>query len=189
MWAIILGQGMGLKEAFESILNFGRARKEPSAPPPASMVFLLRAERFPKLEQLRQAAERAYEVNFSLDKNSRHCVYTQVFFTIMRVGPHTLSFMFYTKPYGENSPLGQSWRLAGQREAWAEHTVFMAVDYAKGGIDFESRYALLARLCRELYDANCLGIYLPRESAFVPDEKSVREMFDRVISGRVVDVT
>jgi hypothetical protein len=180
---------MGLKEVFESILNFGKAGKKPSAPPPASMVFLLREERFPKLEQLRQAAERAYGVNFSLDKNSRHCVYTQVFFTLMRVGPHTLSFMFSTKPYGSNSDvLGKSWRLPDQRTAWAQHTVFMAVDYAKGETDFESRYALLARLCRELYDANCLGIYLPRERAFVPGEKSVWEMFHRIITARDVDV-
>jgi hypothetical protein len=181
---------MGLKEAFESILNYGKAGKEPSGPPPASMVFLLREERFPKLEQLQQAAERAYGIRFSLDRNSRHCVYTQVFFTLMKVGPHTLSFMFYAKPYGSDSDvLGKSWRLRDQQKAWAEHTVFMAIDYAKGGIDFESRYALLARLSRELYDANCLGIYLPRERALVPDEKSVRDMFDRVISGRVVDVT
>jgi hypothetical protein len=180
---------MGLKEAFEAILNFGKAGKEPSGPPPASMVFLLREERFPKLEQLRQAAERAYGVSFSLDKNSRHCVYTQVFFTLMKVGPHTLSFMFYTKPYGSDSDiLGKSWRLQDQRRAWEEHSVFMAIDYAKGGIDLESRYVLLAKLSKELYDANCLGIYLPRERAFVPGEKSVHEMFDRVTSSRKVDV-
>lgn len=153
------------------------------------MVFLLREERFPKLEQIRQAAERAYGVSFSLDKNSRHCVYARGFFTLMRTGPHTVSFMFYAKPYGDDSKdLGESWRLPDQRKAWAEHTVFMAIDYAKGGADFESRYALLARLSRELYDANCLGIYLPRERAFVPGEKSVWEMFHRMIADRDIDV-
>jgi hypothetical protein len=96
--------------------------------------------------------------------------------------------MFYAKPYGDDSSLGESWRLPEQRKAWAEHTVFMAIDYAKGAAAVELRYALLARLCRELYDANCLGIYSPRERAFVPDEKSVRNMFDRIITGRDVDV-
>ena len=181
---------MGLKEAFAAILNIGKASNEQNELPPASMVFLLREERFPKLEQLRQAAERACGVTFSLDKDSRHCVYTQAFFTLMRVGPHTLSFMFYTKPYGDDSKaLGESWRLPNQRKAWAEHTVFMAIDYAKGGIDFESRYALLARLCRELYDADCLGIYLPRERAFVPDAISIGKMLNRAIAGRNIDVT
>jgi len=180
---------MGLKEALETILNLGKAGQEPGEPP-ASMVLLLKEQRFPTLEELRQAAERAYGVDFSLDKNSRHCVYVQVLFTLMKVGPHTVSFMFYTKPYGHDSPeLGKSWRLLDHRTAWAEHTAFTAIDYVKGGMDFESRYGLLARLCRELYDANCSGIYLPRERAFVPDERSVREMFDRIITDRDIDVT
>jgi hypothetical protein len=137
---------MGLKEALESILNFGKGGRGPSEPP-ASMVLLLREERFPRLEQLRQVAERAFGTPFSLDKASRHSVYLQVLFTLMRVGPHTISFMFYTKPYGEDSPeLGKSWRLPSQRRAWTEHTAWIAIDYVKGEIDFESRYALLANV-------------------------------------------
>jgi hypothetical protein len=184
----MMGLDMGLREALGRILNFGKASDE-RAEPPASMVLLLREESFPRLEQLRQAAERAFGTPFSLDKNSRHCVYTQILFTLMRVGPHTVSFMFYAKPYGENSQeLGMAWPVPSQRQAWAEHTAWMAIDYAKGGIDFDSRYAVVARLCRELYDANCLGVYLPRERAFVPDERSARAMFDRVITQHNVDV-
>lgn len=180
---------MGLKEAFEAILNLGKSRHEQSGPPPASMVLLLREKRFPKLEQLRLAGKKAYGVDFSLDKNSRHCVYVKVLFTLMKAGSHTISFMFYGKPYGDDFPeLGKAWQLPDQRRAWAEHSAFMAVDYAKGGADFESRYALLAKLCRELYDANCVGIYLPRERAFVPGERSVWEMSHRMITERDVDV-
>jgi hypothetical protein len=175
---------MGLKEAFQAILNIGKSTREPDDPDLASIVLLLKEERFPKLEQLRQAAERAYGGSFSLDKNSPHCVYTQVFFTLMKIGPHKLSFMFGATPYGKDLGLGESWGRADQRKAWAEHTVFMAIDYVKGDIDFESRYSLLGRLCRELYDDNCVGVYLPREHGLVPDERSVRKMFDRMTTGR-----
>jgi hypothetical protein len=180
---------MGLKEALEGILNLGKSGRRPSQPP-ASVVLLLREQRFPNLEELRQAAEKAFGVTFSLEKSSRHSVYVQVLFTLMNIGRHTVSFMFYTKPYGDDSQkLGQAWRLPSQRSAWAAHTAWIAVDYVKGGIDFESRYALLARLCRELYDANCSGVYLPREKAFVPDEVPAREMLDRAIASRQIDVT
>ncbi len=179
---------MGLREALESILNFSRSGDGP-AKPSASMVLLLREPRFPKLEELRQAAERAYGQKFSLQKTDRHCVYTQVLFTIMKIGPHTLSFMFYTKPYGSESPeLANAWKLPEQRDAWAVHKAFMAVDYVKGGADFDSRYALLARLCRELYDANGVGLYLPRERAFVPGDSSARDTMNRAVASRSVDI-
>jgi hypothetical protein len=180
---------MGLKEAFQQILKLGQGGASHTKPP-ASMVLLLKEPRFPNLERLREAAELAYGVKFSLQKTDRNCVYTEILFTIMKVGPHALSFMFYTKPYSSDSPtLARAWKLPVQRAAWAEHTSFLAIDYAKGGIDFESRYALLARLCRHLYDANCVGIYLPRERAFVPGEGSVRDMLNQAIASRNVDVT
>jgi hypothetical protein len=179
---------MGLKAALESILRLGNAAPATHAPP-VSMVLLLRAERFPNLEQLRDAAEKAYGRKFSGDKSSAHCVYQQILFTLARVGPHTLSFMFYTKPYDEEyRALGNSWALPNQRTAWAEHTAWIAVDYAKGELDLEARYALLARFCAELYDDNCVGVYLPREGAFIPGASSVRNMLSRAIASRNVDI-
>lgn len=177
---------MGLRAALETLLNMGKSAS-PAEPPPASMVLLLKEARFPSLEQLRHAAERAYKQRFSGDKNARYCVYQEVLWTIARIGPHMVSFMFYTKPYGADLPaLAKAWKLPDQRNAWDEHTAWMAIDYAKGSIDFESRYALLARLCAELYDDNCVGLYLPRERALVPGEISVRDTLSRAMANRAV---
>lgn len=148
---------MGLKEAFDRILKLGQDSSNQTEPP-ASMVLLLKEAHFPNLEQLRQAAELAYGVKFSLQKTDRCSVYTQVLFTIMKIGPHAVSFMFYTKSYNADSQaLGKAWKLPVQREAWAQHTAFLAVDYAKGNVDFEVRYALLARLCRNSTIATASG--------------------------------
>jgi hypothetical protein len=180
---------MGLKEAFNTLMQMGKPGRKPG-PHPVSTVLLLREQRFPTLEQLRQAAARAFRQSFSDDKNSRHCVYQQVLFTLARVGPHTLSFFFYTKPYGEDNPqFRKTLPLPSQRQAWAEHTSWIAVDYAKGDVDIDSKYVVLAKLCAELYDANCVGLYLPKERAFVPGEAAARLQLDKIIAHRDVDVT
>ncbi len=71
----------------------------------------------------------------------------------MKAGPHTLSFMNYAKPYGDDSPnFGRSLPKASQRQAWAEHTAWTAVDYVKGNADLELEYAVLAKLCYEMLD-------------------------------------
>lgn len=180
---------MGLRQALESLFEMGKpGRKLGKAP--VSMVLLLREQLFPTLEQLRDAAKKAFGRDFSGEKSSRHCVYQQVLFTLARIGPHALSFLYYTKPYGENSAgFGTTLRLASQREAWAKHVAWIAVDYVKGDVDIDSQYALLAKLCAELYDANCLGLYLPRENAFIPGEENARAQLSKIIAYRDVDVT
>jgi hypothetical protein len=72
-------------------------------------------------------------------------VFQKVLFTLMKTGPHTLSFLDYTQPYGES--LGGVWEgdaNGSQRKAWAEHTAWTAVDYAKGATDLDLEYAVLA---------------------------------------------
>src|SRR5690348_540831 len=59
---------------------------------------------FRNLEQLRSAAERAFGRPFVTGDSTEFCVFQKVLFTLMRVGPHVLSFLYYTKPYfDENS--------------------------------------------------------------------------------------
>ncbi|MFY9906885.1 MAG: hypothetical protein WBD45_02185 [Terriglobales bacterium] len=40
-------------------------------------------------------------------------------------------------------------------------TAWTAADYVKGGADLELEYAVLAKLCAEMLDASCVGLYLP----------------------------
>jgi hypothetical protein len=74
--------------------------------------------------------------------------------------------------------------LASQREAWAQHTAWTAVDYAKGGTDLELEYAVLARLCAEMLDGNCVGLYMPSEGMFIPNDGSVLPELHRIASLR-----
>jgi hypothetical protein len=180
---------LNLKEAFEAILRRGDSPGKDSDLP-VSMVLLLRESRFPTLDQLRLAAERAFGTSFAGGKESQHCVIQAVLFTLIKAGPHTLSFLNYTKPYGDDSPdFGKKMPKASQRQAWAEHTAWTAVDYVKGSVDLELEYAVLAKLCAEMFDANCTGLYVPRERMFIPNDGSLQVELRRVAAVRPLGVT
>jgi len=155
---------------------------------PVSMVLLLRESRFLSLEQLRSAGERAFGVPFSGDMSAPHCVFQKVLFTLMKAGPHTLSFLNYTKPYGDHE-FGRAMPMASQRQAWSVHRAWTAIDYAIGGIDLELEYAVLAGLCAEMLDGNCVGVYVPRERMFIPNDGSLLPELHRIESLRHHGVT
>jgi hypothetical protein len=172
-----------LTAALESLFRSLQSPKETDPPLPVSMILLLRDPRFPSLEQLRAAAEVAYGVPFSTDKTARYCVFQQVLFTLMNAGPHTLSFLYYTKPYGDNSEdFGRAMPMASQRDAWARHTSWMAIDYVKGALDLDVEYAVLAKFCAAILENNCTGIYLPRERTFIPNDGSLAPELERISS-------
>src|SRR5580700_2576803 len=180
---------LNLKKSFESILRWGKA-PDKKDDLPVSMVLLLREPRFLTLDQLRSAAERAFGTSFAEAKQSRHFVVQAAFLTIIKAGPHSLSFLNYTKPYGDDSP--EFWKAmptASQRQAWAEHSAWTAVDYVKGGVDLELEYAVLAKLCAEILDANCTGLYVPKERMFIPNDGSVEAELHRVAAVRPLGVT
>jgi hypothetical protein len=175
-----------LKRAFESILRWGEPIDK-ECDHPVSMVLLLRESRFPTLDQLRSAGEKAFGSHFSDDEESRYFVVQVVLFTIMKADRHTLSFLNYTKPYGESDfpqEFARSLPEANQRHAWAKHTAWTAVDYVKGGVDLELEYAVLAAICAELVDANCLGLYIPREQSFIPNDGALVGELQRIAMSR-----
>jgi hypothetical protein len=175
---------LNLKAALKTLRrSLESPQEQKSSELPVSMVLLLRESRFLTLEQLRSAGERAFGSPFSGDPTSSHCVFQRVLFTLMKTGPHTLSFLNYTKPYGDRSEeFGKAMLMASQRTAWAEHTVWTAVDYAKGATDLDLKYAVLARLCAAMLDGNCVGIYVPREQRFIPNDGSLVPELHRIAS-------
>ena len=183
---------MSLKEAFERILRMGEAGQA-SEEGPDSIVLLLKEPHFPNLERLRLVAGRAFGTSFSGDRAARHSVYQRgVIFTLANVGVHTLSFLFYTKPYFSDEPeharaFERSLRRDDQRQAWAEHNAYMAVDYVKGDVDRDSKYVVLALLCAELFDENCMAIYLPKQSSLVPGKDSALGQLNKIIAYKKVN--
>lgn len=158
---------LNLKDAFAAILRLGKAPQYDNDDNlPVSMVLLRREPRFPTLDQLRLAAEGAFDVSFAeTQKESRHFVIQTALLTIMKAGPHTLSFLNQAKPYGEGEfaeEFGRSLPKASQRRVWKEHKAWTAVDYVQGGVDLELEYGVLAKICAELLDLNCVGVYVPQ---------------------------
>ena len=179
---------MNLKKPFETLL---RSLKAPNKDGelPVSMVLLLRESRFPTLDQLRLTGEKAFGTRFTGDKGSRHYVVQVALLTIMKAGSHTLSFLNQTRPYGDDPQEFQSaWPRASQREAWAKHKAWTAVDYVKGGLDLKLEYAVLAKLCSEMLDVNCVGVYIPGEQAFFPNDDSLPDELRRRTASRLLDV-
>jgi hypothetical protein len=78
------------KGAFDAILRLARPA-ENQGDDPVSLVLLLQDPLFP-WGQLRSAGEKALGSPFSGGKESRHFVMQAGLFTLMKTGPHTLSF-------------------------------------------------------------------------------------------------
>jgi len=177
---------MNLKKAFETLLRSLKA-PDKDGDLPVSMVLLLRESRFPTLDQLRLAGEKAFGTPFTGDKGSRHYVVQVALLTIMKAGSHTLSFLNQTRPYGDDpQEFERAWPRVSQREAWAKHSAWTAVDYVKGGVDLRLEYAVLAKLCAEMLDANCVGVYVPGEQGFFPNDGSLREELQRRTASRLL---
>ena len=171
---------LNFKKAFGAILRLGRPVEHDDAP--VSMVLLLREPRFLTLDQLRSAGERAFGTPFSGGKESQHFVMQAALFTLMKVGPHALSFLNYTKPYGALDfppEFAMSFPKANQREAWIAHRAWKAVDYVKGGKDLKVEYGVLATLCAEMIDTNCLALYEPRDQTLIPNDGSLQQGLKR----------
>jgi hypothetical protein len=183
---------LNLKNVFAALLGFQKPAEE-DAGLPVSLVLLLRDSHFLTLDQLRLAGERAFGTSFAgTRKEARHFVVELTLFTIMKAGPHTLSFLNYTKPYGEGDfpqEFGRSLPEASQRLAWAAHKAWTAVDYVKGGVDVELEHCVLAKLCAEMLDNNCVGVYVPREHSFIPNDGALRMGLLRIAASRYFDTT
>lgn len=150
---------------------------------PSSIVLLLQKPEFPNLKELSAYAEKAFNVPFATENTSNYCVFQKVLFTLMRVGPHVLSFMFYTKPYFESQPdFVHNLPILAQRAACEKHTGWLAINYAKGSAREDIRYALLSRLSIEMLNANCTGAYVPGEQLLIPNDGSLLPELHRNVS-------
>ena len=152
---------------------------------PLSIVMLLRAPHVFRTEELQIAAERAWRVSFAGGNQSMHCVAQSGPTTLLKAGPHLLSFFHYAKPYIENHEENTSWLpLDSQRRAWAEHVAWVGVDYMNADTDVELAYCVLAKLVAELVDENCSAIYMPRESSLVPNKGTLYSELQKISSSR-----
>lgn len=147
--------------------------RRPYRDDPTSVVMLLRAPHFFVKEELQAAAERAWHVKFSTEKDSANLVVQKVFVTLVKAGPHILNVLHQNRSYGGDGgpPTNADWlRLEEQKQAWVQHAAWAAVDYMGRNVDLQLAYCVLANLVAELLDGNCTGIYIPGERFLAPND-------------------
>ena len=166
---------LNLRAGLAALMSgLGRKEDAPTESEPSSIVLLMMASEFPNLKQLSASAERAFNVPFAAENATNYCVFQKRLFTLMRIGPHVLSFMFYTKPYFEDHPdFVRTLPLPAQRAACEKHNAWLAMNYAKGPGSEDIQYAVLSRLGIGLLNANCTGAYVPGEQLLIPNDGSL----------------
>jgi hypothetical protein len=154
------------------------------------MVLLLRKPQFFSAEELRLAAERAWHTSFAGGKKeSKHCVVQSGKITMMKAGPHLLSFFCSPAPYIENHKDNIDWLPQPvQREAWLQHTACIGVSYLNPDVSVQLGYCVLSRLVAEMIDANCTGVYMRREPSLAPNDESLYLELHRLGSACESDV-
>jgi hypothetical protein len=171
-----------LWKTFRKVLAWLHTRPHPA--PPISMVLLLRSShRFPP-ETLEFAARRGWRIE------SPHVaelsVNTAGITTLVKIGSHLISVLSAAQPYlGDPKVIAPKLPQESQREAWAKHTAWVALDYLNGEDDLELAYCVLCRLTAELINSNCVGVYAPREESFAPYSELLAGDLQRVADSRL----
>lgn len=160
---------MSLKGTFAKLIpkRFRKSENEG----PTSVVLLLRKPHFFTSGELRVAAEKAFRRNFESGKNSRHFIVQEGWVTFIKVGPHVLNLLHKAAPYREldDTDLKEFLPEEERQEAWRAHHAWCAIDYWNQDIDEETKYCVLAALAAEMVDENCSGVWVPKESSFIPN--------------------
>jgi len=178
----LTGMGINLRAAFQNLgRSLGKSNEANSREDvntgSKSMVLLLRQPSFLTLERLREAGSQVFGAPFSDDQRDTHCVVQRAMITSMVAEPHKISFLHYSRPYGDSPEhsreFGRAMATESQRQAWAEHNAWTAVVYVAGIVEFDLAHALLARLCAQVVDDNCAGVYMPGGRVFIPNDGSL----------------
>jgi hypothetical protein len=140
---------------------------------PLSMILLLHHPHAFSDEDIRRAAERAWELSFSSVEGSTRRVMKSGDAVFLQAGPHRLSFVNHPKPYEEKPEQDLGWLpKVSQQRAWAEHTACLWVYYLTTGTDLQLAHSILATILAQLLDENCTGVYVHSESSLIPAEEA-----------------
>ena len=136
------------------------------------------------MERLRIAAEKAFAIPFTGGDDAKNFVTQDGGVTLLKVGAHILSLPAQFRRYEAAPEFANNLvPIEAQRNAWGKHTAWAAVDYvsgsATGGTDVHQQHCLLAKLCAEVIDDNCTGVYIPIRQLVLPYNKSTKLVLQR----------
>ncbi len=151
----------------------------------ASIVLLFHQPRFFEAEWLRNAAEKAFGIPFTDGDDAKNFVTQDGNVTLLKVGAHILSLQAQFRRYEAAPEFANTLvPIEAQRKAWEQHTAWAAIDYvsgsAAGGTDVHQEHCLLAKLCAEVIDDNCTGVYIPLRQLVLPYNKSTKLVLQRL---------
>jgi len=145
---------------------------------PFSIVMLLR-EWAPRDEAaLRAAVERAYSGKEVVFLGSKGAV------TLVKVGVQLLSLIQVPRRYDLEMPeheILDALDDEAQRNAWRAHRAWMAIDTVGRKIRRKEGYGMLARTALALGDANCCGIYFPRDGGVRANDGSAETALRQLV--------
>ncbi len=150
---------------------------------PNAIVLLLRESRWLDVTEIAAAGERAWGERFNRANDHTYGVYQDGAVTVVKAGSAVVNLLHGSGPYFGTTP-EEVEQIAGrfprkeQRAAWSAHRAWMSLDdlvsYGKQEAKAKAEsYAALARLTQHLVDANCCGLYLPKEHVFLPANGAV----------------
>lgn len=146
---------------------------------PFSIVLLLREATTLDERALRMALDRAHSGKDVVVLGSKRPA------TLVKVGQRVLSLLRVPGRYDLEIPeqeILDALDDEAQRNAWRPHQAWMAIDTVGKEIRRKEGYAMLARTALVLGDANCCGIYFPKDGGVWANDGSA-EMVLRQLAG------
>ncbi|MFT4114365.1 hypothetical protein [Silvibacterium sp.] len=148
---------------------------------PFSVVLLLRKYVPLSNGDLQAAAERGWERSFDGKEDPAFCVMGKRGQQFVKAGSHVLALLEGSKGYlGKQKEVAKQLRSEHQARVWRQHRGWLALDLWNLELPKAEAYSVLARLAIPLLatprmSKSCVGVYLPRESVFAPNDGAAEE--------------
>jgi hypothetical protein len=156
---------------------------------PVSMVLLHQYPRRYRVGEIQSAVQRAWPVSMNDAARSAPVVTVSDEKVILHVDGHLIVMFSVGEPYFGKKSVEFSNRLQNpiQKELWARHVAWTAVDYMGGGSDIEEQFSVLANLVADLLDSECLGVYVPSESSLIPNNTELYAELKKIAASRGIN--
>jgi len=136
------------------------------------MVVLEKHHHFLRKETLREAAEKAYGHSFA----PGHADYqvTQSTSTFVKIGEDVIHITQSSQPHVGRPHEVQTEASDHQMQhgAWKEHKGYFVLELYSKNRPKKEAYGVMAKLAQALMDDNIVGVYLPRDNEFYPNDGS-----------------
>ena len=152
------------------------ARNDNEPDMPFSIVLLLRDSVKLSGSDIQTAAEQGWGKSFDGQQDPMYFVVEKGTVLMLKAGQHIVQILQASGAYLDDlQGVAKQLPQEEQRRAWLQHSAWIALDYWNQDRPKTDAYETLSRLAWKLADSNCVGIYLPRDSVFMPNDGTAEE--------------